>query len=133
MKTLGAVESFTGGLFASTITAQSGASQFFKGALITYANTVKKTLGVDVSKGVINARVARQMALKGKKFLQVDYCVAFTGNAGPQAMEQKPVGLVFIAINEKVYDLKLEGSRQSIQKQAVDFAIAKLKKIWKEK
>ena len=40
-RTLGSVESFTGGRFASEVTSVSGASHFFKGALVTYATEEK--------------------------------------------------------------------------------------------
>ena len=39
--TLGSVESFTGGLFASRITTVPGASKLFKGAYVTYATEEK--------------------------------------------------------------------------------------------
>ena len=39
--TLGSVESFTGGLFASEITSICGASSFFKGSVVTYATEEK--------------------------------------------------------------------------------------------
>ena len=95
-RTLGSVESFTGGLFAKEITSVSGASHFFKGALVTYATEEKnRLLGIsykDIDEfGVVSKEVAAQMASNGKKLLNVDYCVSFTGNAGPSAMEGKPV------------------------------------------
>lgn len=121
MKTIGSVESFTGGMFAAEITATPGASNYFKGSIVTYSNDIKEKLGVDTSNGVINKEVAREMALKGKEYLGVDVCVAFTGNAGPTAMEGKPIGLVYIAINEQVYELNLKGDRNSIRRQAIDY------------
>ncbi len=129
MKTIGSIESFTGGEFAAKLTSIPGASKFYKGSVITYASNLKEKLGVDISNGVINAKVAKQMALKGKKFLDVDICIAFTGNAGPEAMENKPVGLVYIAINENVYKLQLKGDRTQIRQQAIDFAFQKIKNI----
>ena len=123
-RTLGSVESFTGGLFAKEVNAVSGASHFFKGALVTYASEEKnRILGIsyqDIDQyGVVSKEVAAQMAANGQKLLNVDYCVSFTGNAGPDAMEGKPVGLVFIgvAIYDKVevYEFNLEGSREEIQ------------------
>lgn len=47
-----------------------------------------------------------------KCILDVDLCVSFTGNAGPDAMEGKPVGEVYIGIAYEdvvVYKLNLEG------------------------
>lgn len=136
-RTLGSVESFTGGLFAREITAVSGASHFFKGALVTYASEEKnRILGIsyqDIDQyGVVSREVAAQMASNGQKLLNVDYCVSFTGNAGPDAMEGKPVGLVYIGVaiydHIEVYELHLSGSRDDIQKEGVNNALEILEK-----
>ena len=126
MKTIGSIESFTGGLFAKVITDKPGSSKYFKGSIVTYSNELKEKLGIDTSKGTVNKKVALEMAAKAKEFLNVDTCVSFTGNAGPSALDFLDVGHVFIAINEEVYELKLEGSREQIRKQAVEFALKKL-------
>ena len=127
-RTLGSVESFTGGLFAREITKVSGASHFFKGALVTYASEEKnRILGIsynDIDQyGVVSREVAAQMASNGQKLLNVDYCVSFTGNAGPTAMEGKPVGLVYIGIaiydKVEVYEFHLSGDRDTIQNEGV--------------
>ncbi|NQZ65588.1 MAG: CinA family protein [Mycoplasmatales bacterium] len=126
MKTLGSIESFTGGLFASTIISHPGASEFFKGSIIAYSNEIKEKLDIDISNGVINKQVAREMTIKGREFLNVDVCVAFTGNAGPTILDNKPIGLVYIAINDQVFELNFKGDRNSIRNQAVNFAIDKI-------
>ena len=136
-RTLGSVESFTGGLFAREITEVPGASHFFKGALVTYASEEKnRILGIsyqDIDQyGVVSREVAAQMASNGQKLLNVDYCVSFTGNAGPDAMEGKPVGLVYIGVaiydRIEVYELQLSGSRDDIQKEGVKNALEILEK-----
>lgn len=33
--------------------------------------------------------------------MNVDYCMSFTGNAGPSAWEEKPAGRVYCAIASK--------------------------------
>ena len=135
--TLGSVESFTGGLFAKTITAVSGASRFYKGGLVTYATIEKaRLLGIkqeDIDKyGVVSKEIASQMAEKGRKVLDVDVCVSFTGNAGPDAMEGKPVGEVYIGLayqdEVKVYPFLLKGDRNSIQEEGVKNALDIIKK-----
>lgn len=131
--TFASVESFTGGLFSSEIVSKPGASKFFKGALVSYSNEIKEKLGINTSQGVVSENVARDMALKGKDYFGVDYCFAFTGNAGPNVLENKEVGLIFIAINENVFQFNLKNmSRNEIRRFAVDFAIKKLQEI-KEK
>ena len=131
-RTLGSVESFTGGLFAREITKVSGASHFFKGALVTYASEEKnRILGISYDVideyGVVSREVAAQMASNGQKLLNVDYFVSFTGNAGPTAMEGKPVGLIYIGIaiydKVEVYEFHLSGDRDTIQNEGVNNAL----------
>lgn len=126
--TLGSVESFTGGLFAAQITAIPGASNFFKGSVVTYATEEKiNVVGVDeeiVKKyGVVSKEVAEEMAVKGSKLLNVDCCISFTGNAGPSAMEGKPVGLVFCGIFYKgechVFEKIFKGTRNYVRNEAI--------------
>ena len=133
--TLGSVESFTGGLFASTITAVPGASKIYRGGYITYATEEKiKLLSIPENIvnqfGVVSKEVAYYMTNNARQLLGVDVCVSFTGNAGPDAMEGKPVGEVHIGIataeSAQIYSLNLEGDRKSIQSQAVEFALKKL-------
>ena len=126
MKTLGSIESFTGGAFAAKVVETPGASKYFKGSVVSYSNEIKEKLGVDTSNGVVSKDVALEMARKGREFLGVDICVAFTGNAGPGTLDGKPEGLCYIAINEKVYELNLEGSRLEKINKAVQFAFDKL-------
>ena len=127
-KTLGSVESFTGGQFASKVTSISGASKFYKGTMVTYATELKALLldiDNDIIKthGVVSKEVSILMAESGRKKLDVDYCISFTGNAGPEAMEGKPVGEVYISIaskeGTKTLSLNLTGNRENIQKEGV--------------
>ncbi len=140
--TIASCESFTVGQFGASLGSVSGASATYKGTLVTYQTVIKTdVLKVDkdiVSQyGVVSQEVAREMCLKGKSFFNSDICVSFTGNAGPTAMEDKPVGLIYIGINYlgdiDVYGYHLSGSRATIQKEAVCIAkeliLKKLKKI----
>lgn len=137
-RTLGSVESFTGGLFADEITSTSGASHFYKGTLVTYATEEKnRLLGISYTEidkyGVVSKEIAIEMARIGRKMLNVDYCVSFTGNAGPTAMENKPVGEIYIAIASKeevqVVGLNIKGTRIGIRKYAVHRSYELLKNI----
>jgi nicotinamide-nucleotide amidase len=129
--TFASVESFTGGMFSSEIVGIPGASKFFKGSLVSYSNDIKNKIGVNTSRGVVNSRVAKEMALGGKEYFEVDYCFSFTGNAGPTATEDKPVGLVFIAINDEVHELNFKGNREEVRRQSVDFALEIFRKLIK--
>lgn len=135
--TLGSVESFTGGLFAREITSVPGASKMYKGGLVTYATEEKVALlGIPQNLvdqfGVVSKEIALQMAELGRKKLNVDYCVSFTGNAGPSAMEGKPVGEIYIGIANKdkveAFKYQLEGNRSKIQEDAIFLAFTLLDK-----
>ena len=72
---------------------------------------------------MVSKEVATLMATNGKKLLNVDFCISFTGNAGPSAMENKAVGLVYLGLayydKVEVYEFNLKGSREDIQKEGV--------------
>lgn len=131
---ISSVESFTVGYFATMLGSIPGISKVYKGSLVTYQNETKeRLLGIShdiIEKyGVVSKEIASLMCVNGKQILNSDICVSFTGNAGPDAMEGKPVGLVYIGIlyqGVNIYELKLKGTRQEIQKQAIDFVIRKL-------
>lgn len=131
---IASVESFTVGNFATMLGSIPGISKVYKGSLVTYQNETKeRLLGISheiIKKyGVVSKEIASLMCINGKQILDSDICVSFTGNAGPEAMENKPVGLVYIGIAYKemnVYQLQLKGTRQEIQQQAIEFVIKKL-------
>lgn len=136
--TLSCAESFTGGLFAATITSFKGVSSFFKGGIVSYWNEIKKDV-LKVSndtieqKGVISSQCAKEMLLGTKKLMNTDLVVSFTGNAGPSAMENKPAGLIYIGImyldEINVYELNIDGSRDEVRNKAIEFAFDKIKNI----
>ncbi|WP_249030242.1 CinA family protein [Tannockella kyphosi] len=138
---ISSVESFTVGKFASTLGAIPGVSKVYKGSFITYQNQCKEEiLKIDASDiiqyGVVSKEIAQFMVENGNELLKTDICVSFTGNAGPEAMENKPVGRVYIGImflgKVEVYELTLQGSRENIQNRAIQFVIDTLSDKIKE-
>ena len=104
-QTLAIAESCTGGLIASTITQNKGASAFFKGAIVSYHTKSKSDL-LEVNEqlicehSVVSKQVAKAMALSVKNKFNTYYGVATTGNAGPTKGDSDvEVGTVFIAIS----------------------------------
>lgn len=135
-KTLGAVESCTGGLLSAAFTAIPGSSDVFMGGLITYSNALKTKLsGVPAelieAHGAVSEQVAISMAQGGRKALGVDICISITGIAGPGgATADKPVGRVHIAVayarNEVMQQQFDFGTqpREEIRRLSVEAAIA---------
>lgn len=103
-KTISTAESCTGGKIAQILTSVSGASNYFKGSVVSYATETKiSILGIseDVIKeySVVSAQVAREMAINIQKLMNSDYAIATTGNAGPSKGDSDAeVGTVFIAL-----------------------------------
>ncbi len=102
--TLATAESCTGGKIAQVITSVPGASNYFKGSVVSYATETKiSVLGISSElikeHSVVSFEVAKEMALAAKKMMNTDYAIATTGNAGPSKGDgNSEIGTVFIAI-----------------------------------
>jgi nicotinamide-nucleotide amidase len=103
-KTIATAESCTGGKIAQVLTSVSGASNYFRGSVVSYATDTKVSfLGVSeetIKKyTVVSAQVAKEMALGIQKLMKTDYAIATTGNAGPSKGDaDAEVGTVFLAL-----------------------------------
>ncbi len=101
-QTLGIMESLTGGLLASAITDVSGSSAYFLGGLVTYSTELKAQMGVPreilEQHGAVSLETAAAMAHAVRERLGADIGLGITGVAGPDPLEGKPVGTVYIAV-----------------------------------
>jgi nicotinamide-nucleotide amidase len=96
--TLAVAESLTGGLVASRLVNVPGASEWFRGGVVSYATDVKYSL-LDVPEGpVVSAPAAAAMATGVAAKLGADIGLAVTGVAGPDSQEGHPPGTVFMAV-----------------------------------
>ncbi|MEA2553296.1 MAG: nicotinamide-nucleotide amidase, partial [Fimbriimonadaceae bacterium] len=97
-------ESLTGGELGARFSNVVGASDKFRGGVISYATDVKELLlGVKHETlekyGPVSEQTAREMALGARERIKAAYGVSLTGNAGPTSdKDQKPIGLVYIGI-----------------------------------
>ena len=102
--TLAVAESATGGLVAERLTRIPGSSRAFLGGAVVYSDEMKTALaGVDASliaaHGAVSAPVAKALAEGIRKKTGATTGLAVTGIAGPGGgTEEKPVGLVYIAV-----------------------------------
>jgi nicotinamide-nucleotide amidase len=135
---LSAAESCTGGRISEMITKIPGASQYFKGAVVSYA-TESKTEFLGVSKAlidthsVVSAEVAEAMAKGALQRFKTDLAVATTGNAGPaKGDSDAEVGTVYIAIatKEAVFSeyFKFSNHREKTIQKATNKAFEMLQK-----
>lgn len=102
--TLATAESCTAGLVGKLLTDMAGASAYYRGGWIVYANELKTgSLGVPaemiVREGAVSEPVVRRMAEEALSRSGADYALALTGIAGPDGgSPEKPVGTVWIAL-----------------------------------
>ena len=95
------------------LTDAAGASRYYRGGVIAYANDVKVAhLGVDESElarhGAVSEPVAEQMATGVAERLGADVGLSVTGVAGPDGGTlEKPVGTVWMAVHTPELDLVL--------------------------
>lgn len=106
-ETLATAESCTGGRIAEAIIAVPGASQYFKGGIVSYTNEIKEKL-LGVSHEVLEAQtavceeVAKEMVIGACNTLDVDYAVSATGVAGPTGgTPEIPVGTIWLGYGSK--------------------------------
>ena len=137
-KTLATAESCTGGKVAETIASIAGASNYFKGSIVSYATQSK----IEVLKipehiikkySVVSSQVAETMAANVLQLFKTDYAIATTGNAGPtKGDSDAEVGTVYIAIATKkgVYSEKFNFGNHRIKviNRAVNKAFEMLQK-----
>lgn len=102
-KTLSTAESCTAGLVAASIAALPGASNFFRGGIVTYVDELKEQLlGVPAQllhdKGAVSEEVARAMVAGALERMHTDYAIAVTGYAGPGGGPEAPVGTIYVAV-----------------------------------
>lgn len=137
--TLAVAESCTGGFLGEMITQTPGASDYFKGGIICYANAVKMgSLGVEedllLRHGAVSEPVAAAMAEGVMRALDASVSIAVTGVAGPGGgSDEKPVGTVALAFGgpwgvvtqRRVFS----GSRQSIRRISAISALVRLREL----
>ena len=96
--TLGVAESVTGGLVSGRLTAIAGASDVFRGAIVSYDSEVKFEL-LSVTHGpVVSEAAAKEMAIGVRKTLGSDIGLALTGVAGPSEQDGVKVGTLCVGL-----------------------------------
>lgn len=103
-KTVCVAESCTGGYIAHRLTSIAGSSEYFRGSVVAYDNSIKTDLlGVDKriieEDGAVSESAVRGMAEGARRIFRTSYSVATSGIAGPSGgTAEKPVGTLWLAV-----------------------------------
>ena len=131
--TLATAESCTGGMMAERLTGISGSSRSYLGGAVVYSNDLKMAFaGVPAYMiaefGAVSREVAEALAEGIRVRTGATIGVAITGIAGPTGgTEEKPVGLVYIAIDDEkhteVIEKRFGGDRDRIRQWSTQQAL----------
>lgn len=126
--TVACAESCTGGALSQQITSIPGSSDYFRGGLVAYHDSVKETvLGVSSrlisTQGAVSPAVAKEMACSIRVCFGADLGISITGVAGPSGgTTEKPVGTVCMGLDSQHETIswteKFSGNRAQIQARA---------------
>lgn len=133
-KTIGTVESCTGGGLGAALTSIAGSSSVLSGGLITYSNATKiNVLGIPMEivdcYGAVSEPTAEAMASQGRDILGVDITVSITGIAGPGGSTKgKPVGMVCFGLADggrpKTFTQQFGNpGRKTVRQESIRFAL----------
>ena len=130
--TLSVAESCTGGLISHWITSAPGASAFFRSGIVAYSRDIKEDIlnvSDDVIKkfGMVSKEVAIEMAERVRLLTKTDYSVSTTGNLGPDVLEGKNLGLIYVAVSKDGRTISKEFTlRGNRDQNKIDASIAAL-------
>ncbi|MFA5775725.1 MAG: competence/damage-inducible protein A [Ilumatobacteraceae bacterium] len=135
--TLGLAESVTGGLVAGRLTSIPGASEVFRGAVVSYSSEVKVELLGLAPGPVVSEAAAIAMAQGARKVLGSDIGLALTGVAGPTEQDGQPIGTLCVGLaredgTTQARTIHLPGDRDLMRQLSVISALDVLRRSLRE-
>lgn len=134
---LATMESYTGGLLAHIITNVPRSSKYFRGGLVAYTDEAGAAFGFDAQLisqyGAVSAEVAEAMATTAREKLGAAIGVGLTVVTGPTEIEGKPIGTIFIGIDDRQrrqsFARNYPGNRLQVKQRAITSALFELRRI----
>lgn len=130
-------ESLTGGGLGARMTAVPGASRYFAGSVVAYSGEAKRDLlGVSEEtlrrEGAVSEACALEMARGARRVFGAEVGVATTGVAGPEEVEGRPRGTVWVAVSgdggERARTFVVPGDRERVRGWAAQAALTLLRR-----
>jgi nicotinamide-nucleotide amidase len=135
--TLATMESCTGGFLANSITEAPNSAKYFKGGAVACSNEMIIASGVPLvtieEYGMVSPQTALAMAGAILEKLGADFGIGITGVVGPEKVEEKPIGQLYLAIvgpgQLKEFELRVPPRRITIKRRAANTALTELRKM----
>ncbi|MDE2939217.1 MAG: CinA family nicotinamide mononucleotide deamidase-related protein [Chloroflexota bacterium] len=135
--TLATMESCSGGFLANSITDIPGSSSYYRGGVIAVNSEMLVAGGIPPlvleEHGLMSPETAMAMALAARTGMAADYGVAINGVIGPEPVEDKPVGQVFVAIagrkDTRELQFRTPPRRIVIKRRVANTALTELRKL----
>jgi nicotinamide-nucleotide amidase len=139
-RTIAVAESCTGGGLAARLTDRAGASAYFLGGAVVYADAAKVGIvGVDPGLiarfGAVSTEVAEALADGAAASFEAEIGVGITGVAGPGGgTEEKPVGFVCISVCDRggrriTRSIQMPGGRSDVRDRSVTVSMHLLRRL----
>jgi nicotinamide-nucleotide amidase len=134
---LACAESLTGGELSARITSVPDASKYFAGSAVCYSPEAKRDiLGVSAETiegpGTVSEECAREMARGARRLFGADVALTLTGVAGPEPLEGKPPGTVWVGLaseeTEEAVKVVVPGDRAQVRRWAEQSALNLLRR-----
>jgi nicotinamide-nucleotide amidase len=135
--TLATIESCTGGYLANSITEVPDSAGYFKGGVVASPPALSAAHGVPSAvlqqHGAVSQATATAMAQAIRVQLGADFGIGVTGVPGPLPLEDKPVGLAYVAIAsaDTVYEQEMHvpPRRITLKRRVSNTALIELCKL----
>ena len=135
--TLATLESCSGGFLANSITDMPGSSDYYKGGVVAATKEMLLANGVPADTierhGTVSRETAMAMAQAARANWGADYGIGITGVIGPEAIEEQPVGQVYVAIaglaGQRELEFRTPPRRIVIKRRVSNTALTELRKL----
>ena len=135
--TLATLESCSGGFLANSITDMPGSSDYYKGGVVAATKEMLLANGVlahTINRhGTVSRETAMAMAQAARANWGADYGIGITGVIGPEAIEEQPVGQVYVAIaglaGNRELEFRTPPRRIVIKRRVSNTALTELRKL----
>jgi nicotinamide-nucleotide amidase len=129
-RAIACAESCTAGRLSAALATVTGASDWFRGAVVAYQEPVKRALLDVEAASVLSEQAAAEMATGVAELLDADVSVATTGVAGEEPVDGVAPGTVFIATcvggSVRVATHRFDGDPLTVCDSASDCALISL-------